>query len=163
MKITLRLPQLSDAETILAWENNPENWDVSDNDSPYSLSDIEELIASFQTFKQPTQLRFIICSDNHLLGAVDLFEINYEIKSAAIGILIADFAFREKGIATEALNLIEIEAKRFNLQRLHASIHIGNTASRRLFEKAGYKFVNTVDHVNEQSDLILVEKWINEE
>ena len=59
MEIALRLPILSDAATILSWENNPENWDVSDNDSPYSLEDIINLINSFHGVEKPEQLGFL--------------------------------------------------------------------------------------------------------
>ena len=89
MEIALRLPKISDAETILNWENNPDNWEVSENDSPYNLEDIIALIKSFQTENLPSQLRFIIHAEEVLLGAVDIFDINYENKSGAIGILIA--------------------------------------------------------------------------
>ena len=162
MKIALRLPVLSDAATILSWENNPENWGVSDNDSPYSLEDIVNLIKSFHGAKKPEQLRFIIHSGEILLGAVDIFDINYDNKSGAIGILIAEDEFRRKGYASKALELVELEAFELGINHLSALIHIENEKSRKLFEKMGYLVQSngeTVDH----KETIVVEKWVEKE
>ncbi len=161
MEITLRLPILSDAETILSWENNRENWHVSDNDSPYSLEDIIELILSFQTSEKPEQIRFIIHSEELLLGAVDLFDINYENKSGAIGILIAEQEFRRKGAATMALDLIENEALKLGIERLTASIHSENVQSCALFGKMGYLIVS--NEKMKDAQIISIEKWVKKE
>lgn len=161
MEISLRLPQLSDAGIILEWENNPENWAVSDNDSTYELGDIEDLIQSFYADSKPLQLRYLICSPTELLGAVDIFDINYENKSGAIGILIANSDSRRKGIGTIALALLEARVAKLGLTKLIATMHQGNAASRRLFEKAGYKRVGRPEQEMNEQDLILVEKWIN--
>ena len=162
MEIALRLPQISDAETILSWENNPDNWDVSDNDSPYSLGDMVQLIDSFQNSKNPSQLRFIIHSNENLLGAVDIFDINYENKSGAIGILIAEHKFRRKGYASKALQLIEFEARKLGLNRLSALIHSENEQSLKLFEKMGY-LIQSKSEVGSKKESIVVEKWVKKE
>lgn len=162
MEIALRLPIISDAETILSWENNPENWEVSDNDSPYSLGDIIQLIESFQHSEKPAQLRFIIHSNEIILGAVDIFDINYENKSGAIGILIAEEAFRRKGYASIALELIEVEAKKMGINHLSALIHSENEKSRKLFEKTGY-LIQSKGEMDSKTNSIVVEKWVKKE
>lgn len=161
MGVILRLPILSDAPTILSWENNPENWEVSDNTSPYSIEDIEQLILSFQNHKEPLQLRFMICKDGILLGAVDIFDINYENKSGSIGILIAQDEFRRKGYASKALQLIELEAQKLGVNQLKALIHTKNNKSRNLFEKMGYLI--SKEQKGQQTDTIEVEKWVRKE
>jgi RimJ/RimL family protein N-acetyltransferase len=162
MEIALRLPILSDAETILSWENNPENWEVSDNSSSYSLQDILQLIQSFQNVENPSQLRFLIHSGETLLGAVDIFDINYENKSGAIGILISESEFRRKGYASQALKLIETEAQKLGLNRLSALIHSENEQSRKLFEKMGY-LIKSNGETGEETNSIIVEKWVKKE
>lgn len=162
MEIALRLPVMSDAQTVLSWENNPENWEVSDNDSPYSIEDIERLIESFRDVNYPSQLRFMIHSNEFLLGAVDIFDINYEKKSGAIGILIAENEFRRKGYATKALELVEEEAIKLGINRLSALIHRENEKSRRLFEKMGYLISSKVESGG-NANSILVEKWVEKE
>ncbi|MDG1334170.1 MAG: GNAT family N-acetyltransferase [Crocinitomicaceae bacterium] len=162
MDIALRLPQISDAAAILSWENNPDNWDVSDNDSPYSLEDIIRLIESFQSTERPQQLRFIIHSKDILLGAVDIFDINYENKSGAIGILIAEEEFRKQGYASKALELIEAEARKLGIHRLTALIHSDNVKSQKLFEKMGY-LIDSKCKSGDQTNTIVVEKWVEKE
>jgi diamine N-acetyltransferase len=162
MEIALRLPILSDAAIILSWENNPENWEVSDNDSPYSLEDIINLIKSFHGNEKPEQLRFIIHSGDILLGAVDIFDINYENKSGAIGILIAEDEFRRKGYASKALELVELEARKLGISRLSALIHSENEKSRKLFEKMGY-LIQSKSETDDQKETIVVEKWVEKE
>ncbi|MFK7785459.1 MAG: GNAT family N-acetyltransferase [Crocinitomicaceae bacterium] len=162
MEIALRLPIISDAATILSWENNPDNWDVSDNDSPYSLEDIVRLIQSFQTVEKPEQLRFMIHSKDILLGAVDIFDINYENKSGAIGILIAEEGFRRKGYASKALQLVETEARNRGISRLSALIHSENVKSRKLFEKMEY-LIHSKGKIGDQTKTVVVEKWVEKE
>ena len=162
MEIALRLPLISDAETILSWENNPDNWEVSDNDSPYTLEDITELIKSLNSSDSPKQLRFVIYSESILLGAVDIFDINYENKSGAIGILIAEEEFRRKGYASKALALIEDEARKLGINRLSALIHSENEKSQKLFEKMGY-LIHSKSETGDKTNTIVVEKWVKKE
>ncbi len=162
MEIALRLPIISDAEAILSWENNHENWEVSDNSSPYSIEDILQLIESFRDTDEPSQLRFMIHSGELLLGAVDIFDINYENKSGAIGILIAEREFRRKGVASAALDLIEGEAQKLGIDRLSALIHSENEQSRKLFEKMGY-LITSNGEMREETNSIVVEKWVKKE
>lgn len=162
MEISLRLPILSDAETMLSWENNPVNWEVSDNDGPYALEDMIYLINSLDDLNEAPQVRFMICSNDLLLGAVDIFEINYNNKSGAIGILIAEDAFRRKGIASRALELVEVEARKFGIDRLYASINSENIGSLRLFRKMGY-LISSNDSDRTNGNAINVEKWVKKE
>ena len=47
-EIYIRPVNHADAELILDWENNEENWSVSENDSPYSIGDIIVLIGELK-------------------------------------------------------------------------------------------------------------------
>lgn len=161
MDISLRLPILSDAEAILSWENNPLNASDPDNFAPYTMLDIIDHIHSFENVDRPEQLRFIIHSKDALLGAVDIFDINYENKSAAIGILIAADSFRRKGLASKALYMVESEARKLNIDRLLASIRLDNLRSRGLFEKLGYQLASNSEQTKMES--IVVEKWVKKE
>lgn len=46
--------------------------------------------------------------------------------------------FQNKGIASNALHLVEIEAKKLGLIKLIAKIRIDNISSRKIFEKNNY-------------------------
>lgn len=141
VKIFLREVNKQDAETILMWENNPEFWDVTENEGPFSLSDIEEFVSKSNSLENSGQIRYMIIDSNEkTIGAIDLFEFNNKYRTAGIGILIADNENREKGIATEALKTVIASLKKNGLvKELHCIIHQDNIASIKLFLRCGFE------------------------
>ncbi len=167
MKIYLRDPKKSDASTILKWENDPENKATSGNEGNFSLEDIEVLIESFTSKSSLDQFRYVIVDEDseRLIGAVDVFEINQN--KAKVGILIADKADRRKKLALQSLNLLENRVKiDFKIECLQANVELGNEASTRLFNSAGYQEKEIVDldlfGNGQYIQTILFEKWLNE-
>ena len=59
-KVYLRAVEKSDATTIYMWENNPENWKVSNTEVPFSMFDIMALIEHQADLRKSGQLRFVI-------------------------------------------------------------------------------------------------------
>ena len=155
--IYIRQVEFDDAPFILDWENNKDNWAVSENDSKYSLFDIVALISELQDVKKAKQGRWVICTvDTHLVvGCVDLTDVNFEEKMAGVGILIAEKENRRKGYALKALQLIEQKAKDLELNKLSCSIHSTNISSIDLFKKNEYKQVK-----NTSNDIYFFEKWL---
>ena len=141
-RITLRPPELSDAELILAWENDPKNQIIAGEDwnGPYSLEDIEELIKSLENSKE--QLRMMIELEGACIGAVDAFNIDREKKSAGIGILIAEPSKRRKGYASQAIEQLQKQLQRsFGIRRFTTNIQSDNKGSIALFSTLGYSKV----------------------
>lgn len=139
--IYLRLPIIEDADFILDWENNPDNWQYSSTETPYEHEDIVQLIQTFTDLNQLDQVRYMIVQieTNDVLGAVDVFSINRGTNEGEIGILIADPKNRRKGIASEAL--IQAESRvvdDFNLSKLTALVELENEASLNLFLSLNY-------------------------
>lgn len=165
-KIKLRVPIQDDAELILSWENDKENWEVSENDSLYTLEDIRNLITELKDPVVAGQARYMITTGNDNLGAVDLFQIDFNEGKAGVGILIADKNNRRKGIALKALQLVEKKALALNVNYLTATIHTNNEPSLKLFEKAGYTKKQSAETTNlpnaDYLQTILVEKWLND-
>ena len=141
MNVYIRPIRYDDAIKVLEWENNIENWHVSDNNSKYELNDILRLIDSLGDINHSRQARWIICdSKTHFrLGAVDLFEINLIEEKARVGILIADKENRKKGFASKAIRLLEDEAINLGVNKLICTIYSDNKASLALFEKCNFK------------------------
>lgn len=50
--------------------------------------------------------------------------------------------FRRRGVASEALRLLEDEARRFGLTRLALHVFAFNTAARALYDRLGYQVTN---------------------
>lgn len=141
--IYIRNIEKSDVSIIFEWENNPENWEVSNTIKSFTLQEIEEFVNQDQDINLNQQLRFIICkNDSNLpIGCIDLFD--YEInKSVGLGILIANKKYRNKGYATESLKLlIEYCRNELTIANIFCNIFANNKTSIRLFENCGFKFV----------------------
>ncbi len=155
--IFIRKVEFDDAEFILHWENNEENWAVSENSSPYSLFDIISLISELQDVRKAEQGRWMICSKESLfpIGCVDLTGIDFENKTAEVGILIADKEVRRLGFALKTLHLVEEQAKELGLDKLLCSIHSVNIASIELFKKCNYQQLD-----GKENGIYFFEKWL---
>ncbi len=146
--VALRAPELSDADHIYRWENDPDIWQVSNTITPFSRYLIEQYILSAdQDIFAARQLRLMIDaragSEWEPAGAIDLFDFDPMHLRAGVGILVSS-AFRGQGLATEALVLLKAYA--FNTLQLHqlfAHITIDNTPSLSLFRKCGFEICGT--------------------
>lgn len=143
-RIQLRGVEQSDLMDMYTWENDTENWSNSETYSPYSEYTLQEFIEqSKKDVFENKQIRFIIECKNtkQKIGAIDLFDIHFIHRKAAIGILI-NKKFRQKGYAHEALQLLKTYAfEHLNLHQLYCIINEGNTNSIKLF--TNNKFIKT--------------------
>lgn len=143
-KVYLRSVEKSDATTIYMWENNPENWKVSNTEVPFSMFDIMALIEHQADLRKSGQLRFVIIEkeSERAVGVIDLYEVNFKHGYASVGILIAMDADRGKGFAMDALQeLIKYTRDYLELRNLQCSIHGDNPASVALFERMNFRKV----------------------
>ena len=139
--IYLRSIEPRDAALMLQWENNPENWAVSNTLVPFSEHLILQYVNSAQDIFETKQLRFIIClqENDSPIGTIDLFEYDPLHRRAGIGILIDKVSERNKGYANEALNLlINYSFNRLNLHGLFCNIFESNKHSIKLFENNNF-------------------------
>jgi len=138
--IRLRTIEPNDIDVLLAWENNTENWRVSNTFVPFSRKLMEEYIFSAQDIFSNKQIRFIIedLKTKESLGCVDLFDYAPFHLRAGVGVLI-DEKRREKGVAKEALFVLKKYCfSHLKLHQLYCTIGASNKASIRLFEKANF-------------------------
>ncbi len=144
-KIFLRMVEPHDATKLLLWENNSENWKVTDTEVPFSLHAIQALIEQQQQIRSTGQLRMMIClneSTKEPIGAIDLYDVDFKNKNASVGILIGEKQNRGKGFAKDALKLIiEYASNHLALYNLVCSIQAVNEESIHLFETAGFEYV----------------------
>lgn len=139
-KIDLRPIEPWDADKILEWENDQDNWRVSNTIVPFSKELIVQYVNSAQDIYEVKQIRFIISEKEtrEAVGTIDLFDFDPRHQRAGVGILI-DKSFRGKGYALEALTLIEEFAlNSVGIRNLFCNILEDNEVSIALFEKAGY-------------------------
>lgn len=145
--ILLRALEPEDLPHLVEWENNPENWKVSERLQPYSLADLKSYLNNAQQdILQTGQFRWGIqdLQSNKLIGAIDLYDYNALHQRVGVGIIVNN-EFRKKGFAKEALTLLVNYA--FNHLMVHqifALITADNSRSIELFEKNGFVQTGTL-------------------
>ena len=145
-QIYLRTLEPSDADIIWKWENNSDNWRVSNTLVPFSRKLIKDYVNSAQDIYSIKQLRFIICllENDKEIGAIDLFDFDPYHHKVGVGILIAELQDRRNGYAKEAVLLIkEYCFNHLNLHQVYCNILSKNKASIDLFEKSGFTICGT--------------------
>ena len=158
-KIRLRAPEIEDIDIIYQWENNEDNWLISNTIVPFSKYTIELFIQNAQKdIFETKQVRFMIETLNkkETIGCIDIFDFDpYNLK-AGIGIMIDNRINREKGYASEALDIIiEYSQKQLGLKQIYASIIADNKNSIHLFEAKNFE----LSGIKKQWQRTNVEEW----
>ena len=139
--IRLRALEPEDIETLYAWENDTELWQLGASIAPFSRFVIKEyLIDSKQDIYQNKQLRLMIelKESGRAIGTIDLYDFEPLHRRAGIGILI-DKKFRHQGFGLQTLALIKEYCFGFlKMNQLYAFIPEKNKNSITLFEKAAF-------------------------
>ena len=75
-QLFLRKIKPSDSPWILKWENNIENWAVSNTQRKFSPQEIDDFVFGSHNIEENKQLRLMICSkvNENPMGCIDLFE-----------------------------------------------------------------------------------------
>jgi len=152
--VLLRPVEMKDVDALYHWENNPDNWLVSNTVTPFSRFFLEQYVVGAQNnIYADKQLRLIIeDSAGNTCGAIDLFDFDPHHRRAALGILIEEGS-RGKGFGTEAIQLVIDYARDIlNLHQLHCTIDFDNVRSLQLFQKMGFEITGRRNHWTWRSD-----------
>ena len=147
-RILLRPVELNDVDALYGWENDAQNWLVSNTLTPFSRFFLEQYVLGSQNnIYEDGQLRLIVQNkEGRACGAVDLFDFEPHHRRAAIGILI-EADSQGKGYAREALEIICDYAKNtLNLHQLYCTIDEDNFRSLKLFQKTGFIITGKREH-----------------
>ena len=140
--IRLRALEPEDLELIFRWENDTSLWAMGNTLSPYSRYTIKEYIQDSRQHDiyELRQLRLMIeiVATEDVIGMIDLYDFEPYHKRAGVGILI-DLAYRKKGYATNALNLLlDYTFSFLKIHQLYVYIPEKNQSSRSLFKYCGF-------------------------
>ncbi len=105
--LTLRKPNQTDYNNLLAWENNIKNTIYTDQPVFHTKDQIQKFLNSNHDLFLNNQIKFIIQNEDSALGCIDLFDFDIVNSRAGVGIFI-DEEYRNKGIAFKAINLLKI-------------------------------------------------------
>lgn len=107
---------------------------------PQSTHDLREFVQATDLRNPASQVRFAIArlDDDSLLGTIGLHSISPAHRSADVGYDIAPDQWGQ-GLATAACRAIVAWAQLQGLVRIQATLLIGNDASLRVLERAGFE------------------------
>ncbi len=142
--IILRAIEHYDLDIIHKWENDSSIWQISNTIAPFSKHVIKQFIDNSQYDIFTTkQLRLMIDKENgETIGTVDLFDFEPLAQGAVLGILIALKENRNKGYASDTLDvIIKYCFTTLQLHQLYCNITEDNSESINLFTKKGFKLI----------------------
>ena len=148
--ITLRAVEPADIELLYRWENDTENWQLSNTQTPFSVYTLEQYVAGAQEdIYTAKQLRLMIDTNPdpqvageqiRCTGCIDLFDFDPNNRRVGIGILIAEKSDRKKGYASEAIRLlVDYCFTTLDMKQVYCNILIDNEPSILLFQKHGFQ------------------------
>ncbi len=142
-KVELRPVEPSDLDTLLLWENERTNWEMSGTIVPFSRDLMERYIQNSNlSIYQTGQLRLIIQAraSGEAVGTLDLFDFDPFHKRVGVGVLVAMPEHRRSGLAGESLELLKSYCfEHLDINQLYCNILTDNKASLKLFEKVGFQ------------------------
>ena len=142
-KILLRALEPTDLDFLYQIENNESVWEVSNTTTPYSRFILNQYLKnSHKDIYEIKQLRLVICKseDYKAIGCIDLFDFEPKHRRVGVGVLISSDKEKQKGYASEALELLcNYAFAHLNVHQVYANITEDNIASIQLFEKYGFK------------------------
>jgi diamine N-acetyltransferase len=140
--VRLRALEPEDLDVLYKWENDTRLWRYGSTLAPYSRFALKAYLADarldiFQT--KQLRLMIVLKQENTPVGTIDLYDFDPANARAGIGILV-DGPYRNRGLARDALTLINVYAFRFlQLKQLYACVPERNTPSIGLFTASGYE------------------------
>ena len=126
-RLILRPPQMEDAEAL-----------VSIKSLPMSMAEARKAVASMvDELRKPFVFHWVITMDRAVIGRVKAWDVNPYNGNLQLGYDIGP-EYRGNGYMTEAVQAtIRFMLTEAQANRVYCSVREGNTASRRVCEKAG--------------------------
>lgn len=138
-RVTLRAIEPGDYPTLWRWYNDPRimvYWGRPGNTT--SLAEVARL-EEFEASRGNSQ-KYIICShDDHPIGIIDYYDLDWRNRSAWVSVLIGDDQFWGGGYGTDAMRtLLDYLFNQLGLHRIALNVHESNDRARRSYEKNGF-------------------------
>lgn len=140
--VLLRAPEPSDLDTLYMLENASALAESGFTTAPLSRFELSEYIRGYRgDIYSERQLRLMIVdrASGETVGAVDITDYEPRDRRGFVGIAILE-SHRRRGLGTAALTLAcGYAAEVLGMHQLAAQTAYDNEASRRLFERCGFK------------------------
>jgi len=141
--IKLRALEPTDIDILYSWENNLDNWEVSNTNAPFSRYILSKYLENaHRDIYENKELRLVIVrkKDDQPIGLIDLFDFDPFHCRAGVGILINEKKDRNLGFASQALEcLVNYSFKLLKIHLLYCNISESNKSSIILFENSKFE------------------------
>ena len=135
--ISIRKFEKTDIHKKVEWINNPENNQFLHYDIPISVEGTERWFDSHQG--EDTRYDAVIEADGVPVGTIGLLSIDRKNSKAEYYIAMGETAYKGKGIAKEASQLILAYGfEQLGLNRIYLFTEVENVAAQKLFERVGF-------------------------
>lgn len=135
--VTIRRFERADIPKKVEWINNPENNQFLHYDIPICLKKTEKWYDSH--LGEDTRYDAVIEADGVAVGTIGLLSIDRKYAKAEYYIAIGETAYKGKGIARAASNLIlGYGFEKLGLNRIYLFTEVDNKAAQKLFEAVGF-------------------------
>jgi len=138
-EVILRYPSLDDVDAILPAFRDPELREAGN----LPAFDRDGLVASIQELPMLAErgrllaLAALDAGSGEVIGGGTLHHLDSERKIVEIGYFVLPHA-RRRGVATMIARLLSQHAFSLGIERVAAYVNVGNTASERVVERAGF-------------------------
>jgi diamine N-acetyltransferase len=143
-RIRLRRDERDDLPKFVEWLNDPEVRQFISLNLPISQANEEgwfENMLKRPPEEQPFAIEIKDQDAWRLVGNCGFFEIDQQVRSAEVGILIGDKSYWNKGYGTEVMRLLlRIGFQSLNLNRIFLRVDQANKGGIRTYEKAGFVY-----------------------
>lgn len=139
-RIRLEPPRPEHAAVFIRWFAQPELTNYMILRNPPSLRQEEEWLERMAASEHDVVWAISLRDTGMLIGITGLHRIDWRHRHAHSGIIIGEPTQWGKGYASEAMRLRTAYAFReLGLEKVMSSVFVGNVASRRALERAGYR------------------------
>jgi UDP-4-amino-4,6-dideoxy-N-acetyl-beta-L-altrosamine N-acetyltransferase len=143
--ISLRSFARRHLEETRLWANDPELTRLMDRARPVSDLEHEEWFAHLHEKTDRVYFAIETNEDNHHIGNVWLWDIDWRHRRAELRIVIGNKAHQKRGCGTEAISFIcDYAFERLNLHKIYAYVLSINESARHAFERAGFVLEGTL-------------------
>lgn len=161
--IQLRRPQIRDIDAIVTTCRDPATVRWTTIPSPYQRTDAEYFVGTYAHDRWTNgrgAVFVIVDATDRYLGSMELRLSPVDQLTADVGFMTAPYA-RGRGYAPAALDALCVWGFRtLGLVRIEWRAEVGNIASRRTAEKAGFIFEGTARSALARRDGTRVDAWV---
>lgn len=146
-RIRLRAPKRDDMLLFTSWLNDPEVGQYISIILPFSIEEEESWFDAM--LKRPKEEHPLVIEARHSeangvekwvpIGNLGFHTVDWRVRSAELGIVIADNSYWDQGYGSEAVRLMLRHGfETLNLQRIFLRVFESNPRAIRSFEKVGF-------------------------